>query len=421
MPASDDLLVDDSTPLYAEALDPATEPFAPPSAAPVPAPSALLPPPPPPGKKPKHTTLRAAVVGGVVGAVVAGGVAFATVKLTDDQPTVSAPVTTAAPSAGAPSPSLAGEALDIHALLDKVGPSVVAIELGRNTGNGIFGFAAGSGVVISADGYVVTNAHVVDGADAITVKLADGRELTADLIGSLPSNDIALVKVRNVTDLRPAVLGNSKDLRVGDDVVAIGNALNLGDTPTVTTGIVSAKGRTLDAGDVQLSDLIQTDAAINRGNSGGALVNARGEVVGIPSAGIPNAQNLGFAIEIDAVKPLIEQLKNGKSTVAVQAFLGVSSVAVADLDASDLERLEITADSGVAVMEVQEQSAAEDAGLQVGDVIVRAGGVTVDTPASLRAAIQAKKPGDELTLEINRKGETKTVTAKLGSRPVAQG
>jgi len=370
--------------------------------------------------------LRAALAGGVVGAVVAGGVAFGTVKATEKDTTTAPAVVAPAdrPSgapAGAASPTLGAASAEVRGLLDKVGPSVVAIELGRDTGNGIFGFAAGSGVIVSADGYVVTNAHVVEGADAITVKFADGKEMPADLVGSAPSNDIALVKIRNAKGLTPAVLGDSAQLQVGDQVVAIGNALNLGDTPTVTLGIVSAKGRELDEGDVQLRNLIQTDAAINHGNSGGALVNTRGEVVGIPSAGIPNAQNLGFAIEINAVKPVIDQLKQGGGDVAVQPFLGVSTVAVTDMDPADIEQLGITAKSGAVVVQVQPGTAAADAGLQVGDVIVKADGATVATPADLRQAIQAKRPGDDLVLQIDRKGEATAVTAKLGSRQVAQG
>ena len=226
-------------------------------------------------------------------------------------------------------------------------------------------FAAGSGVIISADGLVLTNAHVVDGADVIQVQLSDKRTIRADLVGTSPSHDIALVRLRDTTNLVPATLGSSDAMQVGDQVVAIGNALALGDAPTVTTGIVSAKGRTLEDGQTTLKNLIQTDAAINHGNSGGPLLNAAGQVVGINSAGIPDAENLGFAIEIDAIRPLIDELKTGKDAeVKVQAFLGISSADAKQLTPDEANQLGVQGKDGVVVVDVQPQSAASDAGLE---------------------------------------------------------
>jgi putative serine protease PepD len=357
---------------------------------------------------------------------VAGGVAFGVVALTDDDAAAPAPpppageVVVGDPVAPAP-PALSGDALDIRGLLDKVGPSVVAIELGQAAGNGVIGVGAGSGVIITDDGLVLTNAHVVDGADTITIRMADGAEMPADLVGSVPENDIALVQVRGASGLVAAELGDSDALQVGDEVVAIGNALNLGDTPTVTRGIVSAKGRELEAGETRLENLLQTDAAINRGNSGGPLVNAAGQVVGINSAGIPAGQNLGFAIEINAVKPLIDQIQEGEGSVQVRAFLGVSTVDVDELEAADRERFGVTADQGAVVVTVQPGTAAAEADLQEGDVITAIDGQPVAGSNELRAAIGEQAPGDEVVLQVERGGDAIEVTAQLGSRAVTGG
>ena len=308
-------------------------------------PSEPLPPPPPtqPVPAPKgRGTKRAALLGGVAGAVIAalvvGGVAIT--RDSSSSTSSSAPVTSTAPSESsggssgssgsgsqsAPTSSSAqsptgpegvAPAMDIRAVLRKVEPSVVAIETGLVSQNGgIFGRGAGTGVIISDDGLVLTNNHVIEQAGSIKVKLADGRELNADLVGSSPADDVALIKIRDVSGLTAAELGNSSDLEVGDEVVAIGNALDLEGTPTVTRGIVSALNRSIDAGNESLSNLIQTDAAINPGNSGGPLVNAAGQVVGIDTAIVDGSQNIGFAIAIDSIKPLITDLKNGGGDVA---------------------------------------------------------------------------------------------------------
>ena len=191
--------------------------------------------------------------------------------------------------------------------------------------------APGSGIVLSADGLVLTNAHVIGSVGDITVVLSDGSEHPATLVGASPDDDLAVIQVQDVDeDLVPAELGSSDDLQVGDEVIAIGNALNLGGEPTVTRGIVSAKDRDLNAEGVTLEGLIQTDAAINPGNSGGPLVNAAGQVVGMNTAIVADAQNLGFSIAIDVARPIIEDLKAGEGQVTPdQAFLGVSSTDVA--------------------------------------------------------------------------------------------
>ena len=194
--------------------------------------------------------------------------------------------------------------MDIHALLEKVRPSVVSIKTGSTTSQGTQE-AAGSGIVLSADGLILTNAHVISGSNSIEVNFSDGSTHSGSVMGSLPDNDVALVKADGVSGLTPAELGSSDNLQVGDDVVAIGNALNLGAQPTVTKGIVSAKDRTIDAENESLDHLIQTDAAINPGNSGGPLLDASGKVIGIVTASASNSQGVGFAVPIAVALPLI--------------------------------------------------------------------------------------------------------------------
>jgi S1-C subfamily serine protease len=357
--------------------------------------------------------LRGAVAGGLVAVLVAGGVGFAAGRI-GSHDTVETRVVQAAPAA------LTDKALDLRTLLKKVTPSVVSIQLGQATSGQVVDFAAGSGVIISKDGLVLTNAHVVDGADVIQVHLSDERTIRADLVGTSPSHDIALVRLRDASNLTPATLGSSDAMQVGDQVVAIGNALALGDAPTVTTGIVSAKGRTLQDGQTVLRNLMQTDAAINHGNSGGPLLNAAGEVVGINSAGIPDAENLGFAIEIDAIKPLIEELKKGTDTeVSVQAFLGISSATVSELTPDEASQLGVAGQDGVVVVSVQPESAASDAGLEPGDLIRRVDGKDVSGPQTVRDAIRSHEPGAKIQIEVDRKGQDKTLEAVLGSQPVA--
>jgi S1-C subfamily serine protease len=355
------------------------------------------------------------VAGGLVAAVVAGGVGFAAGRLGSDSTTVRrTSVVQSAPEA------LTGQALDLRTLLEKVTPSVVSIQLGQANGDQVVPFAAGSGVVISSDGLVLTNAHVVEGADVIQVQLSDKRTIRADLVGTSPSHDVALVRLRDTTNLHPATLGSSDAMQVGDQVVAIGNALALGDTPTVTTGIVSAKGRTLQDEQTTLKNLIQTDAAINHGNSGGPLVNAAGQVVGINSAGIPDAENLGFAIEIDAIKPLIAELRSGKDTeVKVQAFLGISSADARQLTSEQATQLGVAGKDGVVVVDVQPESAASDAGLKAGDILKQVDGKDVTGTETIGDAIHSHQPGSTISLEVERDGQLKTLSAVLGSQPVA--
>jgi S1-C subfamily serine protease len=404
-PDGDDAAVTSTTP---------TASFPPPTA-----PTATLPPP-APARPRSGSSLRAGLVGGLVGAVVAGGVAFGTVKITDDDHSAAALANRPAASV-LNVPSVVSGEFDVHGVLDKVGNAVVAIEVGTQRGNSIFNNGAGSGFIISSDGFVITNNHVVDGSDAITVKFADGTTEKATVVGTSAQHDVAVVKINNIHGATPLKLADTTSLRVGDDVLAIGNALDLGDSPTVTLGIVSAKNRSIDTqsetgANEHLTGLIQTDAAINPGNSGGPLVNAAGEVVGINSAGVQGANNIGFAIDIHSVKDIITQLEQGKNVDATAPFLGVATVAVSDLDQATRQQFGVTVESGLLVETVSSGSGAENAGLKEGDVITKVDGKEVKSSDDLRTIIQGKKAGDTLTLEIQRDGQTQTLTATLGSR-----
>ena len=312
---------------------------------------------------PGRSWLVAAFVGALVGAVVAGGIVYAT---RDDSP---APQVTFGRNT-----SRFAKPRDIQGILSRVQPAVVAINTRGFQQDEFFNVVpsqgAGTGMIITADGEALTNAHVVGNANSIKVKLANGETKDADLVGTDPVADLALIKIRGVHDLPTVELGRSSALRVGDSVVAIGNALALPGGPTVTEGIVSALDRTIGTRSDRLEHLIQTDAAINPGNSGGPLVNADGQVIGINTAVLQQtgsdavAQNIGFAIAIDTIKPRIEDLRTGNGT---SAFLGLSTTPV---DESVRARFGLDTSKGALVVNVTPGSAAERAGLREGDVIV---------------------------------------------------
>lgn len=309
-----------------------------------------------------------------------------------------------------------GEPLDIQSLLTKAQPSVVAIQTGTTVMEQLYG-GAGTGVVISEDGLALTNAHVIQGFSQMSVTLFDGTVHEASLVGSSPDDDIALIQIHDVSGLKPAELGSSADALVGDDVVAIGNALNLGGPPSVTEGIISAKDRTIEAPGVTLQGLIQTDAAINPGNSGGPLINAYGEVIGINTAIISQAQNVGFAIGIDLIKPLIEELRAGNGDITLDtAFMGVVTTPVTAVSSADLERYGVTVDEGAFVADVMKNSSASDAGLQVGDVITSVNGQPITTSSDVAAIVQSHDAGDRITIVYERSGKESEVTVELRSR-----
>lgn len=268
----------------------------------------------------------------------------------------------------------------------------------------------GSGFIVSADGYILTNNHVVGEADGVTIKLLDGREFTAKNIKTDPESDVAVVKI-DESDLPFLELADSDALEVGEWVLAIGNPFGL--SHTVTAGIVSAKGRS-GIGLTAYEDFIQTDAAINFGNSGGPLVNLDGKVVGINTAIVGPGGNIGigFAIPINMAKAIYDQLI-GTGTV-VRGFLGI---AMTELTPELAEAFDLKDTKGVAISEVLEDSAAEKAGLKHNDIVVEFEGQPVESTNELRNRVAMLKPGAKVELVVLRDGKRKKFTAELGERP----
>jgi putative serine protease PepD len=265
------------------------------------------------------------------------------------------------------------------------------------------GNGQGSGFVYDTDGHIVTNDHVVDAGGSITVTFWNGKTYDARVVGTDPSTDLAVIKVdAPASMLSPLSLGDSDSLQVGDEVVAIGSPLGLPET--VTSGIVSALHRQMTApNNFTINDSIQTDAAINHGNSGGPLLDLSGKVVGVNAQIASDSggnDGIGFAIPSNTVKTIATQLIGSGSVQ--HAYLGVGVG---------------PANNGVAVSEVKPGTPAADANLQVGDVITAVGGVKVTDSASLQKAVDAKKPGDTITLTFKRDGAMKTAPVKLAVRP----
>ncbi|HKJ05007.1 MAG TPA: DegQ family serine endoprotease [Geopsychrobacteraceae bacterium] len=263
----------------------------------------------------------------------------------------------------------------------------------------------GSGFIISDDGYILTNDHVVNGADEVTVRLADGRSFDATIRGSDAKLDLALLKIDTGEKLPVAKLGNSDSLRVGEWVMAIGNPFGL--EQTVTTGIVSAKGRVIGAG--PYDDFIQTDASINPGNSGGPLYNMQGEVVGINTAIIRGGQGIGFALPINAARVTIEQLK--ETGEVVRGWLGVSIQKISDELAESFGLAQV---SGALVAEVIEGSPAADAGIRRGDIILEFNGQEVDEMNDLPRIVAATPVDKSVEVKLFRDGKEVTVKVKVG-------
>ncbi|HZW11409.1 MAG TPA: Do family serine endopeptidase [Phycisphaerales bacterium] len=266
----------------------------------------------------------------------------------------------------------------------------------------------GSGFVVSEDGYILTNNHVVQGAAEVTVQLRDDREFRAEVVGADPSTDLALLKI-DASGLTPARFGDSDALRVGEWVVAVGNPFGL--ESTITAGIVSATGRTR-VGIVDYEDFIQTDAAINPGNSGGPLVNLRGEVVGVNTAIATRTggnMGVGFAIPSGLAESIMEQLRDKGSVT--RGWLGV---AIQDLSEGLAESFGFESGDGVLVSQVQEGSPAEDAGLEPGDIITKFDGRELTGMDQLRLRVANTDPGSEVELEVFRDGKPRTVEIEIG-------
>ena len=343
-----------------------------------------------------------------VTALLAGTAGGAVVATLDDGGSVTN-ITSPAPSNGTvrASATLGGEALDVAGVVAAVEPGVVTVHTLISSQGGQ-GSAAGTGMVLTADGEVLTNAHVVEGAESITVTLAgESQARQATLVGADADADLALLKIDGASGLTTVELGDSNSLQVGDDVVAVGNALNLRGGPTVTRGIVSALGRSLEGSG--LTGLIQTDASISSGNSGGPLVNAAGQVIGINTAVATggngsSAENIGFAIPLDRALPVVERLRTGTPAADI-AFLGVTTA-----DPTDGGR-------GAVVVEVSPGTPAADAGLQAGDLITSLGGVEVVGSAELRGEVRQHTPGETIEIGYDRNGTSATAQVSLGTRP----
>ncbi len=299
--------------------------------------------------------------------------------------------------------------LDVRAALEVIEPAVVRISVEIE---GTLDQGAGTGFVIDSDGTIVTNAHVVESAEAIEVTLSDGVVVDAELLGSDPTRDLAVVKIEIDRDLPVATLGADRTPLVGDPVLAIGNALGLVGGPTVTTGIISATDRVVPTETARLTNIIQTDAAINPGNSGGPLVDADGHVIGISTAIAGDAEGIGFAIAIDHALPVIESLAAG--VVPTRPLLGVSVVDVDELTEGARDELEISTDAGALVTSVTPGEGAATAGIEAGDVIVRFAGEAVTSAAELVARVRGMDTGDDVTVGWLRGDEQLEATVQLG-------
>jgi S1-C subfamily serine protease len=300
--------------------------------------------------------------------------------------------------------------LDVAQVIDHVAASVVTINADVDNQFGQ-GRATGTGVIISSDGEILTNAHVVDGATEIRVRLAGETEpREARLLASDPGNDLALLRMSG-DGFDAAVFADPGSVRIGDEVVAIGFALGLDGDPSVTLGIVSALDRTIGTEGAYLDGLIQTDAAISSGNSGGPLVNARGEVVGINTAvardtATSAATNVGFAISAREALPVIEALRaQSGGEPRTEGYLGVELG----------ERLD--GGQGAVIQSVQPDTPAAGAGIEAGDLVVAADEAPIDGAAGLIATIRDLGPGDSTTLTIVRDGERVDITVTLTERP----
>ncbi|MGK7935311.1 MAG: HhoA/HhoB/HtrA family serine endopeptidase [Xenococcaceae cyanobacterium] len=275
----------------------------------------------------------------------------------------------------------------------------------------------GSGFIISADGVILTNSHVIDGADKVTVTLTDGRAFPGEVIGTDPITDMAVVKIA-AQNLPTATLGNSEQLQIGEWAIAIGNPLGLDNT--VTTGIISATGRNssqIGVGDKRV-DFIQTDAAINPGNSGGPLLNARGEVIGINTAIIRNAQGLGFAIPVNTARDIAQQLV-AKGRVD-HAYLGIRMTALTPEIKQQLKaerNLNLDNQEGVLIVGIVPNSPAARSGLRAGDVITAIDRQKISTASEVQKAVENTQVGDKLSLQLVRQGNPLALNVEVGLLP----
>ena len=392
-----------------------------------------------PAKKKKYVSVKAAVVAliitsiiSITGGALLSGISFSTglVELppsytgTSVQDNINNSNNASIPVKHT---SLSGEALTTPEIVDKVGPAVVGI-INKTTYGNAYGYygslygdlnqeieqGSGSGVIISADGYIVTNNHVIENASALTVILNTGTEYKATVVGTDSSTDLAIIKI-DAKNLAYAQMGSSSSLRVGETAIAIGNPLGQEFAGTTTQGIISGLNRSVTI-DNKTLNLIQTDAAINPGNSGGALVNEYGHLIGINTAKISSntLEGLGFAIPIDEAKPIIQELMtNGYVTGRPVIGIGGRAVTKEDAEAYNLK-------VGVYVSSMTPNGPAYMSGMKIGDIIVECEGEPIETVDDINKIKNKKSPGDKMTMKVYRKGKYVDISLILGEEtPIA--
>jgi putative serine protease PepD len=349
-------------------------------------------------------TMTAALVVAALGGGLIGGAIVALVRDDDSEPTaaaVPASNTSFAPSVSALYKRVAPSVVEITVTAGDESSDVIPEPFGPPEGQQPQG--TGTGWVYDSEGHIVTNHHVVAGAETVEVRFADGTEATARVVATDSSTDVALLELEEEQDkAAPLTRGSTESLEIGDPVVAIGSPFGL--EGTLTTGVVSGLDRKLTAPDgFTIDDGVQTDAALNPGNSGGPLLDGRGRVVGMNSQIATESggnDGIGYAVPIETVESVVSQLlADGQ---VEHAYLGVR---VSD------------ADGGARLEEVVRGGPADDAGLEAGDVVTKIGGKDVNNADDLSAAVNAQVPGDEVKVEVRRDGETETITVELGERP----
>ncbi|MBR6755422.1 MAG: trypsin-like peptidase domain-containing protein [Peptococcaceae bacterium] len=354
------------------------------------------------GSKAIASLLLSSFIGGIVGGVV--GMNLATPNNTLTIPRDSAPIEV-----------VAGDISPVVAIAEVVSPSIVGIKtygmvqdwFGRQYTSQLGG---GSGIIFRNDGYIITNNHVVEGATGIEVSLYNGESYQAEIIGVDSATDLAVIKIE-APDLAAAVLGDSDELRIGELAVAIGNPL--GYSNTVTSGIISGLNRQSMSGYEQELSLIQTDAAINSGNSGGALVNSNGEVIGINSVKLASGsvEGMGFAITINEAKPIIEQLLN-QGHVS-RPYMGIGVQEITEVLA---KQYQLSQKHGIIITQIVENGPADKAGLRLGDIIYKANDVLIYKFTDFSDLLDASQVGDSIHLLIDRNGKQMEIFVTLGDK-----
>ena len=301
--------------------------------------------------------------------------------------------------------------------VERLTESVVSIDSVRVTRDFRYGLVPiegkGSGLIIDRNGYVITNNHVIDGATRVQVHLKDGRTFLGEVVGSDASTDIAVIKL-DATNLPAASLGDSEKLKVGQIALAIGNTLGLQGGPTVSMGVVSALGRPLPGTDFIFEGLIQTDTAINPGNSGGPLADIGGNMIGMNTAMIPFAQGVGFAIPVNTIKWVVQQiLEKGR---VIRPWLGISG---ANMNQAIARRYDLPADSGVLVVEVDSRGPAYEAGMRVGDVITQIGTHPVNQMKDILVSLSRLSVKEEVEVGFIRLNAKRKALLRLKESPIA--